>query len=74
MSVVILKTKRIEKIPHGIRLTLGYYMKSRSTRATDQPGVALLLNEMDSKIEILIFLFPYFATSGNMPIFGIVHK
>ena len=38
---------------------------------TDQPGIALLLNEINSNIEILIFLFPYFATlADDAQIFG----
>ena len=31
---------------------------------TDQPGLALLLNEINSKIEVLIFLFPYCDSSN----------
>ena len=59
VSVVILETKHRNNYSDGFAQTLGYYVKSKSETGTDQAGLAILLNEMDSEITVIIFLFPY---------------
>ena len=68
-SMVILETRHAVKTKDA--QTLGYYMKRRSNKSTDQPELAVLLNDTDSKVEILSFLFPYYDIKKGAQIFGI---
>lgn len=59
VCVVVLETKHKAKINNAITKTLGYYIKSRAEQDGDLPGLAILLNEDDGKVQIRVFLFPY---------------
>ena len=63
VSAVIIETKHSELDSSAIAQVMGYYCKTK--KGNNQAGFAMLLNEVDKKVEARFFLFPYKANNDN---------
>ena len=57
VSAVIIEAKHSESLDNFIGQALGYYCKAKE--CNNQSGIAMLFNEYNEQIEVIVFLFPY---------------